>query len=161
MVSLYKVHQWFLVHHLKRFLFILCVFPCFIFIMKSQSSWILNCPFNSTLFSIISFCATLNRLFNVFNFSSTTSWLTVKLPSRLLVLSFNCWLNQNFFWFLVKYYSVFHWAFCSCFFKYVWHWLFMCIRHICINENFLYPLHWIIIHGGWNKWNEMDERYTL
>ena len=122
------------------------IFPCFIFIffntvysyiVSPQCSCVLNCSFNSALFSIISFFAILTLIF---------PWLDLKVSSRYIVLSFSCLIESKFVLIFAKDFSVSHWTFCCFFFLsclkltfYVHHklWYFFALLRKHIRKNFL------------------------
>ena len=121
------------------------IFPCFIFIffntvysyiVSPQCSCVLNCSFNSALFSITSFFATLTLIF---------PWLDLKVSSRYIVLSFSCLIESKFVLIFAKDFSVFHWKFCFFFLSclkltfYVHHklWYFFALLRKHIRKKFL------------------------
>ena len=89
-------------------------FQCLLFVLKRSYFCCYVILMTEPL--IISTDTTINWLFHVFNFSSTKSWLTVKLSSKSLMTSFNCFIESEFTLFLVRDYSGFHWT-CCCFFQ--------------------------------------------
>ena len=69
-------------------------FQCLLFVLKRSYFCCYVILMTEPL--IISTDTTINWLFHVFNFSSTKSWLTVKLSSKSLMTSFNCFIESEF-----------------------------------------------------------------